>query len=425
MKRLWFGILLCGSLLTAGSQQPLARALDLNVNSRYTIESVEISGDCDGCESRFSTSLQSELKRIIGEKFSQSALEDLAGRVRKELHARVVTHRVLRGTTPEHLKVVFEVVQRRTKFDLSVPKFLYHTKQGWSAAIEGTTTVASSSFIFGLVSDGDELPERYAGLLARYENNRVGSQRVRLRFQFESYHQQWNRATLEALDRQSGVPGIYRTRQNFEPTTTIVLASPLTLSVGASFQRFQTQFPAARTETANAVVTTLRYHRRVEDSDANKHDVDAGYSLRAATLVFSSDFVYTRHHWNLSYRFSRGKHELLDQFTAGLLSGRAPLFERYVLGTSSLLRGWNKFDIDPLGSNRLIHNSLEYRYRWFQLFYDTGAIWNSGDSGVSNDTAAPRHSMGIGLRQGSFSLAVAFPIKAGRADPIFMVGMNY
>jgi hypothetical protein len=29
------------------------------------------------------------------------------------------------------------------------------------------------------------------------------------------------------------------------------------------------------------------------------------------------------------------------------------------------------------------------------------------------------------LRQGIFSLALAFPVRDGKIDPVFMVGMNY
>jgi hypothetical protein len=410
MRSLWVSVLLGSGLVYAGN-----RSQELNVNSRYTVESVEIAGEN---ESHVSDGLRQDLKKLVGEKLNPAALEDLAKRIRRELHVRAVRQRITRGSSPEHVKVVFEVTRQPAKFDVSVPKFLYHTKQGWSAAVEGTTTIASSSFTFGLTSDGDELPERYAGLLARYENRKIGTDRVRLRFQFESYHQQWNRATLRDL-AQSDLPGSYRTRQNFEPVVSFVLARPLTLSVGTSFQRFQTQFPAAHTEAANAVITTLRYHRRVEDSDANKHDLDAAYSLRAATNVLNSDFVYGRHRWSLRYGFSRGRHSLADEVTAGLITGRAPLFERYVAGTSSLLRGWNKFDLDPLGGSRLAHNSVEYRYRIFQVFYDTGAVWDPGQDAVA------RHSIGVGFRKSGFSLAVAFPIKDGRAEPIFMVGMNY
>jgi len=116
---------------------------------------------------------------------------------------------------------------------------------------------------------------------------------------------------------------------------------------------------------------------------------------------------------------TRGKNVVLDDLTAGMIAGRAPLFERFVLGNGSTLRGWNKYDMDPLGGNRMIHNSVEYRYGVFQVFYDSGAIWDAGQGAVA------RQSAGVGLRQGGFSAMVAFPLREGHIDPIFMVGMNY
>ena len=64
-------------------------------------------------------------------------------------------------------------------------------------------------------------------------------------------------------------------------------------------------------------------------------------------------------------------------------------------------------------------SGAEYRYGAFQAFYDSGAVWDR------NDAAVLRHSAGVGLRQGVFSLAVAFPLREGHIDPIFMLGMNY
>jgi outer membrane protein assembly factor BamA len=84
-----------------------------------------------------------------------------------------------------------------------------------------------------------------------------------------------------------------------------------------------------------------------------------------------------------------------------------------------MLRGWNKYEIDPLGGNRMLHNSVEYRYGAFQVFYDSGAIWDPGQAVVA------RNSIGLGMRQGPFFVAMAFPLREGRVDPIFMVGMNY
>ncbi|HZT30279.1 MAG TPA: BamA/TamA family outer membrane protein [Bryobacteraceae bacterium] len=416
MKCAWLGCLLWGGLLFAGNQQA-----EFNVNCRYTVESVELSGDTGA---KISAGLREELTRLVGENLNPPALDQVAKRIRHELHVRSVTHRVLRGTQPQHVKVVFDVGGRSAKFEVSVPKFLYHSNEGWSGLVEGTTTVGNQAFTLGLVSDGDELAERYSGLLGRYENRKLGTSRLRFRFQFESYHEQWNQATRQNLEPAGPPPsadyaGLYRTRQNFEPVATLVLAAPLTLSVGTGFQRFETQYPAARTEASNSLITTLRYHRVLEGSEANQQDLDAGYNLRAATRILNSDFAYVRHHWEVRYRYSRGASVILDDFAAGLITGQAPLFERFVLGNSSTLRGWNKFELDPLGGSRVVHNSVEYRYRVVEIFYDTGAIWDR------NQPVVPRHAVGVGLRQGNLSLAVAFPVKEGRIEPIFMVGMNY
>jgi hypothetical protein len=417
MRYPWLGCLWVASgLLFAGSQDS-----EFNVNSRYTVESVVISADGwktdlatdQDRDGKLSSGLRKDAASLIGEKLNTTMLDEVAHRIRKEMHARTVEHHVLRGKSPEYVQVVFEVQLRPARFDVSVPRFLYSTKQTWSGSAEATATVGHNGFTAGIVSDGDELAERYSGLVARYENNKLGSDRIRLRFQFEDYHEQWNPAT-----RRIGTAGLYRARQNFEPEVAISLAKPLTLSVGASFERMDSEFPAAQTESANAVVATLRYHRRLEGSD-DQHDLDAGYSLRAATRILSSDFAYARHRLQFRYMLTRGKNVLIDDLTAGMIAGQAPVFERFVLGNASTLRGWNKFDLDPAGGDRMVHNTVEYRYGAFQIFYDSGSVWDR------NDTAVIRHSAGVGLRQGVFSLAVAFPIREGHIDPIFMVGMNY
>lgn len=404
------GLIFC-SLLIAGNSQS-----EINVNSRYVVESVEFSGADEGA---FSTDLRQSVKKLIGENLDSEALDQLGKRIRKELHVRSVSHRVLRGFTPDHVRVVFEIKGPPTKFEVSVPKFLYDSKQGWSAVVEGTSTIAHNSFTLGLVSDNDETTERYTGVTARYENNRVGTDRVRFRMDFGSYHEQWNRATLVANHETGDMLGIYRTRQEFEPVATIVVSKPLTVSFGAAFDRFESQFPTGLIEQGtNAAVAAVRYRLQTEESDY-RQDFDAGYSLRLATHLLDSDFAYARHRADVRYVLAVGNHRVIDEFMAGFIMGTAPLFERFVLGTSATLRGWNRFDIDPLGGDRMVHNSLEYRYRIFQVFYDTGAIWDRNLDPVA------RHSVGVGLRHDGFSVAVAFPVKEGRTEPIFMVSMNY
>jgi hypothetical protein len=412
MKYAWLGCLLWGSLAIAGVPQS-----EINVNSRYTIESVQLSG---AEESRISAGLRREISRLAGEKLNPFLLEDLARRIRRELEVRAVTHQLLRGETPEHVKVVFEVKGSPRRYELTIPTFLYHARQGWSAAVEGTIQMSDHRLSAGIVSDGDALAERFAGVNARYENRRVaGSDRLGFRFLAETYHQQWNQATRLAADSAGTNFPIYRARHNFEPTATLALAGPLTLSVGAGFQRMDPEFPAAATEAANALLTALRYHKRTEGSGLGQHEVDAGYSLRAATRLLHSDSVYTRHRAAVRYTFQHGPHTIVDHAMTGAIAGRAPLFERFVLGGSSTLRGWNKFDLVPLGGDRMAHNTVEYRYRWLELFYDTGAVWNQGQAAVA------RHAVGVGLRQSNFTLAVAFPLRENRVEPLFMLGMNY
>jgi hypothetical protein len=418
MRFVWLASILWSSLLLAGNPDQ-----DINVNTRYTVESVDIAGDNPAA---ISTGLRGELTRLVGAKLNPAALDDLAKRIRQELHVRAVTHRLLRGQTPEHVRVVFDVRGTPAKFEASVPKLVYRSDGGFSGLAQGTATVGSQAFTFGGVSDGDNLAERYTGIVASYEDKRLISDHVRFRLDFESYRDQWSPATTDALDQpgaETDTSGIYRTRQNIEPLVTFVLSrgapGVLNLTVGASFERFQSEFPAARTESANAMVTTLRYHRRVEGSDANQQEWDAGYSLRAATNLLASDFAYARHQGDAHYVYSWGHNQILDDLTAGAITGQAPLFERFILGNSTLLRGWNRFELDPLGGNRMVSNTLEYRYRLFDVFYDNGAIWDQGQ------TAVLRHSVGVGIRQNGMYAALAFPIKEGHIEPVFMVGMNY
>lgn len=413
MKRLWTVALLLPAWLAAShDRQPKP-----NVNSRYTVEAVEVAGIE---ETKLSKGLREDLHKMVGEKFDQQAVERLLARLRSEFPGRTVSHKLRRGLKPEHVKLIITVWRHHLEFNGTVNQALYHSKQGWSGTLEVSPYSSQNNrFSFGILSNADDLLERFAGLTAGYERKAIGTDKVRLKFQFESFHQIWNRTTLLALERAPEMPGIYRTRQNFQPTLTLAPVRGFELGLGTSFQRFQTQFPAARTEAANALVTTLRYHRRLEDSVANWHRLEAGYSLRAATRTFSSDFAYTRHAFDFDYKLSRGRNRLENRFAAGLMTGRAPLFERFSLGNSYTLRGWNKFDVAPLGGNRMVHNALEYRYRGCKVFYDAGAVWSRGQE------PAPKHSLGIGVGHHGFMIALAFPIKDGRAEPVFMAGLIF
>ncbi len=242
--------------------------------------------------------------------------------------------------------------------------------------------------------------------------------RVHLRFEFDSFHEMWNDATLAAASPAD----IYRTRQTFMPEATVVILQPLELDLGASFAQFRpiTAGSAAKTASSNAVVSTLRYHQRWgSEHDGQEQEMNGSYSIRSGTSIFGTDDNFTRQMATARYRFRHRRNTVELGFLAGRITGHAPLYERFALGDSTTLRGWSKFDLDPLGGSRMIHGSVDYHYRWFQAFYDTGAIWDNGQ------TREQKQSVGTGFKVEGFQLAVAFPLRAGRADPIFYAGLNF
>ncbi len=392
---------------------------DANVNSRYRVESVALSGIA---ESRVSKELLEAMQRLVGEQYNQDAAHALARRLRKELPDYSVTVKLRRGNEPERVQVVYTAERTWWKrFEVPVTPVVYHSKQGWSGTLDICMQFGHSAFTLGFVNSADELLERNAGYRFRYVNRKVGTDVVQLRLDFDTYHQKWNPATEAALAGRPDVPGIYRSRQNFSPSVSLIPARDLKLSIGISFQRFQTQYPVTRTGTAYAGTAGIQYRRRVQDDGRRlRHDFSAGYDLRAATRVMDSDLVYTRHVWTASYRLSRGRHRLGARFQGGLIHGEAPLFERFSLGSSAALRGWNKFDVAPLGGARSAYGTLDYRYRPFEVFYDLGRVWDSGQP------ARLRHALGFGLAfKGGFFMSLGFPVRLHAVAPVFMVGLNH
>ena len=409
------------------SQNPVDEepATDLNVNSRYVIESI---GFTDSKPYKLSSLALAEMHRLVGSKLNSEALNRLSERIRGELRAHDVTFKLARGGEPDSVKVLLEVDKGPDKFDFSIPTFVYNSRQGWTGVAEAAATFGANVITVGGVSDGDTLIERTEGVRARYDRLSLGSDRVRFAFQLEAYRDEYNRATLDALDNDPSSSlgaGAYRSRLNFEPSATFVLAKPLTFTVGLSFEQLQPDLPAAQSESANAVINTLRYHQRW-GSDATIEELDAGYNLRAATKMLGTDLAYSKHAINVRYGYTHDKQSVEVKLVAGVIYGRAPLFERFVLGDSSTLRGWNKYDLDPLGGNRLAYGSVTYGYRIMRVFYDTGSVWDQGKSVEVKQSAGIGVSSGLGIFQkGAFLLAVAFPIRQGHADPVLIAGMNF
>jgi outer membrane translocation and assembly module TamA len=236
----------------------------------------------------------------------------------------------------------------------------------------------------------------------------------------EDYHEQWNEATIIAA--AGSKLDLYRSRWNVAPQVTFEVARPLTISVGTSFEQTESESAAIGTRSANAVTLDVVYRHKIE-GDRIQQQIDGKYSLRVATRALGSTYTYARHLISMRYEARSGRHIASDEFMGGSIAGQAPFFERFVLGSSSTLRGWDRYEIDPLGGSRVFHNEIAYGYRigegTLEGFYDTGALWQS------DRAATLRHSLGVGYKQGIFVLSMAFPVRDGRIQPVFMAGMNY
>jgi outer membrane protein assembly factor BamA len=114
-----------------------------------------------------------------------------------------------------------------------------------------------------------------------------------------------------------------------------------------------------------------------------------------------------------------GHSTLRASLSLGYISGQPPLFERFTLGDTSTLRGWNKFDIAPAGGDRMWHQSLEYRFHAGAVFLDAGSVWDH-----SAEQRA-RLSAGFGIHVDNFFLLGGFPLNVDNGGGIFMVGVRF
>jgi hypothetical protein len=389
-----------------------------NVNSRYTVESARLSG---ADASRISKALAEEMEKLAGAKFDQEAAERIARRLREELPDFTIRTRVQRGEHPDHVKVLFEAERYWwKKFDLERSRIVYQSKEGWSGELSTTFGPRHSALTVGYVNNSDESLERNMGFRLGFEQRKLFTDRLRLRLGFESFNEKWNLATELAVQASPSVPGIYRERQNFAPSIAVLPWRDLEISVGASFQRLQTQYPEIHTDTASAGTFSVAYRHRFESGKGVRQRVSAEYRARTATRTLESDLVYTRHSAEGQYSAAWGRNYLSLRGIAGGISGAAPLFERFSLGNSLTLRGWNKFDVAPTGGSRVGYASIEYHYSSVAVFYDAGKVW---DAGVA---ASFKHSAGFGFadRHGAF-LLLGVPLRYHHVEPVVMFGIRF
>ena len=169
---------------------------------------------------------------------------------------------------------------------------------------------------------------------------------------------------------------------------------------------------------ANAAVAAIDFDRSWWDGPDTEHHVRGSFGVRAGSRELESDLVYTRYLGQGSYRFDLGRHHVQVTGMAGGITGHAPLFERFTLGDSTTLRGWDKYEIAPAGADRMFHSSIEYRYTGLALFLDVGSVWDA------NTERQIRVSTGFGFHAGPAFLVVGFPLNTDKLGAIVTLGLR-
>ena len=247
----------------------------------------------------------------------------------------------------------------------------------------------------------------------------LGTEKLGARLEFSRFNDTWADATLTALALNPAVPEVYRTRTTFEPTLTFAFSPSVRFNGGVSLSEMESLTHAPDSQTANAWVAGISADHTWDSKGSGRQRAEASYQLRAAVEGLDSDLAYKRHLGQASYRYDHRRSEAIAAFSLGYISGQAPLFERFSLGDSATLRGWDKYDIAPTGGERMFHSSIEYRYSHVGVFFDAGSVWDrDGDATI-------RYSTGFGVHTDSFFLTLGFPLNGNDASPIFMTGVRF
>ena len=204
------------------------------------------------------------------------------------------------------------------------------------------------------------------------------------------------------------------------PLAKFAITPRLTVAGGVSITELDSLNEEFSTsQMANAAVGSVRFNQRWKPQSGIQHDLEAAFTVRSGLEGLESDLVYDRYLGQADYLFRMSHHRVLVSGMFGSLTGDAPMFERFSLGDSRTLRGWDKWDIAPAGGDRMFHTSVEYRYRVLALFLDSGAVWDK------NAERKVRFSTGFGFTPGPVFFMVGFPLNTDDFRAVFTMGLRF
>jgi len=371
-----------------------------------TIESVDVAGVRT---TLISEGLRQELQKMVGKRFDKLEADHLRDKLDAELKSKYkVKWESAKGSQEHFVKITYDAkeipwIPYRGREDVAT----YHQKQGISLFCCETTP-----FNFGVGTDGDTLIERYKGFSAGFESRSLGSRRFGARLNLSTFGIEWKSQTLLAAAANPAVPGVYRSRQGIDPSVAFAFNRNFYVAAGMGFTELEMIEPSLHWQSAHAATGTFNYHSNDVKRGNTTLNWAAGYDVRTGAKNLGSDFSYTRHQWGAEYQFKSEDNSAKVSMRLGRLTGNAPMFERFSLGNTQSLRGWNKYDLDPIGGTRMVSWSTTLTHDDLGFYVDTGSVWDRGQS------VKLRQSLGIVA--GPFSLG--FPLRcSGHCGPTFMI----
>jgi hypothetical protein len=393
---------------------------DDNVNARYIVEQADIVG-VPGDE--VTESLRDDLQALVGKRLDSGDAERLQERLERELPGYEMSRRIQRGSERGRIRLVYEAHRKELpawlRFEPLRSNVVFHSDQGWGSYLDlgiGDRNIRFTPIV--AIDNADDRVEEYSGYGLRFETRRLGTRRLGASLEWSRFDQDWRSETLDALALRPDSPLPYDTRSTVTPLLKLALTPELSVAAGVSISELRPLFPATASQMANAAVASIDYERRLSDGSDPAHHVQASFGVRAGSRTLDSDLAYTRYLGQGSYRYDAGRHHVQVAGMAGSITGDPPLFERFTLGDSTTLRGWNKYDIAPAGAERLVYSSIEYRYTGLALFVDVGSVWD-----VATERRV-RVSTGFGLHAGPAFLLVGFPLNTANLSAVFTMGLR-
>jgi len=382
--------------------------------NKDTVETVEVKGVP---RSRISDTLFAELQMMVGKQIDNLEIDHLLEKLKSELKEDyAVTKHIDGGTKAFQAKVRYQV-ELIPWLPFRAPQgfFAYHQKQGVSAVF-GTSPLAKYFTLNVAFNDADSLVERYKGLAAGVESRHLGTRHLGARLEFGTYGVMWKDQTRQTIGSVPELPGLYRSREVFAPSVAYAFNRHVYVTGGANLVELEMEGPTEHWRSVHEGVASIHYDSTQIKRGKSSYRSTASYEVRTGARNIGSTFSFTRHAVDYSSTAKAGKHAVMLTAMGGKITGNAPLFERFTLGNTQTLRGWNKYDIDPLGGDRVWHAAATYQYSGFGFFIDQGAIWGDG---LARKT---RRSVGLSLGR---NFGIGMPLEcAGHCGVMFFANFK-